>query len=294
MPDVGAFQNFRRLKRRLDALGIMELPLVRSVSEQIKRRGFGQFYDGASDTVEIRVRGMRLSVPRRFVEHFVFREYEPVTTAALLRVLRPGMNVADVGAHIGYYSVLAARAVGRGGVVHAVEPAEENTTFIETNTRRNRLRNVLLHRCAAGAARELRPFHLTGSSDSHGFYAHPLTETLDTVPMLAIPLDELVPEPLHVVKIDVEGAEIEVLQGASRHLASGHVQALCVEWNPACQRQAGHDPLALPRQIAALGFSTVTLLDDEANCIRPLEEVVTEVEACEPSNLWYVNLWAER
>jgi FkbM family methyltransferase len=294
MPDVDTFQGFRRLKRRLDAWGVTEMPLVRTVSEQIKRRCYGQFYDDAAEVVEITVRGMRLSVPRRFVEHFVFQEYEPVTTAALLRVLRPGMNVADVGAHIGYYSVLAARAVCRQGTVHSIEPAEENGAFIETNARLNRLPNIRLHRCAAAAERGARAFHLTGSSDSHGFYSHPLAETRETVETLAVPLDELVPAPLHVVKIDVEGAEIEVLRGMERHLSSGAMKALCVEWNPSCQRHAGHDPQALPEYLSDLGFQEVTILDDERRSVRPLAEVRAEVAANEPSNLWYVNLWAEK
>jgi FkbM family methyltransferase len=63
------------------------------------------------------------------------------------------MTVIDVGAHIGYYSVLAGKLVGETGRVHAVEPSAENREILRRNIDLNRVRSVTLHPYAAGRER---------------------------------------------------------------------------------------------------------------------------------------------
>src|SRR5205814_1290703 len=133
-------------------------------------------------------------------------EYEPVTTRALISRLRPGARVVDVGAHIGYYTCLTARAVGAGGVVHAIEPAPENVEVLRRNVELNALPQVTIHPVAASATAETRTFRLTHSSDSHGFYGHPLAHDVGSIDVPAVPLDDVVEPPVTAIKVDVEGA----------------------------------------------------------------------------------------
>jgi FkbM family methyltransferase len=291
---VHAFQISRALKRALDRWGLAELPLLRGVARRVRRRWFEGSYGDEEAVVTVRVDGLRLALPGRFLPHFVFQEYEPVTTRAFRELLRPGMTVIDVGAHIGYYSVLAGKLVGETGRVHAVEPSAENREILGQNIDLNRVRSVTLHPHAAGRERARRAFHLTGSSDSHGFYPHPLTKTVRTIEIEAVPLDEMVHGPVHLVKVDVEGAEIEVLRGMRRILAENPELALAIEWNPACLRSAGFDPLELPRVLQELGFGQIEVLDDHGRRTRTLDEVLPRVRAGETPHSWYVNLWARR
>src|SRR4051812_32772734 len=60
-------------------------------------------------------------------------QYEPETTRLFKKVLKPGMTFVDVGAHIGYFSRLAAKLVGEKGTVRAFEPVVENFPLLKSN-----------------------------------------------------------------------------------------------------------------------------------------------------------------
>jgi FkbM family methyltransferase len=291
---VVTFRSLRRWKQHLDRFGVGNLPLVKGLASRIKQRYLQPLSNGSPGAVRTDLRGLQFSIPQRFVEQYLLQEYEPITTEAFLGSLREGMVVIDVGAHIGYYTLLAAGSAGSAGTVHAVEPCDENRDVLQENVRINGLENVVIHPCAAGKSRGSRAFHLTGSSDSHGFYPHPYTTTVQTIEMAEMPLDDLARGPVHAVKIDVEGAEIEVLQGMRRILTDNPPLTLCVEWNPACMRNAGYDPADLPALLRELGFREIQVLDDLGHRVRSLDEVSALVGSLQIPEFWYVNLWARR
>lgn len=293
MQQVKVFRTLSKLKRLLNQTGVSRLPFVEAGSAFVKQKWYGQFYGNSSERVLVDFDGMTLSFPQRFAHHYFFQDYEPLTQKAFSESLRPGMVVVDVGANIGYYTLLAARKVGYGGVVHAIEPSDENLRFLQENIRDNKLENVVTHSCAAGREVATRTFHITGSSDSHGFYNHPYTETIETVEMTQVPLDDLAKGRVDLVKIDVEGAEIEVLEGMRNIFAENKSLTLLLEWNPACMRNAGYDPLDLPAYLHKLGFD-IQVLDDMERRVRSLEEVSAQVCSGTIPHFWYVNLIARR
>ena len=115
-----------------------------------------------------------------------------------------------------------------------------------------------------------------------------------TIEVQESPLDELLHGSIDVIKIDVEGAEIEVLEGGDQILRRSPEASLFVEWNPACLTAAGYDPTELPARIAALGFSEIRVLDDHAQRVRNLDEVLSEVRSRAQPPFWYANLWATK
>jgi FkbM family methyltransferase len=294
MGQVDTLRSLRRWKQHLDRFGIGNLPLVKRIACRIKQRYLQPLSNGSSGALRTDLRGLQFSIPQRFVAQYYLQEYEPITTEAFLSSLWEGMILIDVGAHIGYYALLAARSAGSAGTVHAVEPCDENRDVLQENIRLNGLENIVIHPCAAGRERGNRTFYLTGSSDSHGFYPHPCTETVRTIEVAETPLDDIVQGPVHVAKIDVEGAEIEVLQGMSRILRENPQVALCVEWNFPCLRNAGYDPADLPSCLQDLGFREIQVLDDLGRRRRTLAEVFSLVRAHRLPEIWYVNLWARR
>jgi FkbM family methyltransferase len=170
--------------------------------------------------------------------------------------VRPGATVVDVGANIGYNTLYAAYCAGPTGQVYAIEPAQDNLTILYANLFANSLTNVVVLPYAAGSVSALRHFFLRGDVSAvnslfeENFYA-PVTRTVE---VLAAPLDELIPNTPDLVKIDVEGAELDVLQGMSRMLGSPTLR-LIVEWHPTLQQAAGHAPDALPRFLLDQGFT---------------------------------------
>src|SRR6266700_1510309 len=74
--------------------------------------------------------------------------WEPFETGIMISLLRPGDVFIDIGANIGWYTVMSALTVGRSGHVFAFEPAGDNADLLERNVALNRLDNVKLFRCA--------------------------------------------------------------------------------------------------------------------------------------------------
>lgn len=237
--------------------------------------------------VDVGIDTVSLRVPERFRGHYA-GGYERRAVDWLGAHLRPGGIAVDVGAHIGYLALVMARAVGPAGSVIAVEPAPENLTYLRANVARNGARNVAVIAAGAGAASDTRELHLTGSSDSHGFYDHPLTPTVASTTVEQVRLDDLVAR-ADVIKIDVEGAELEVLAGMTRLLEAPHPPALLVEWMPACQRRAGHTPRELPDALRSAGYR-LTVLDDLTGEERSVEQIVELLDREELFVEWYANL----
>lgn len=157
-------------------------------------------------------------------EHVKRDAYEPNVTAVFLDRLRPGMHVLDIGANIGYYTMLSASLVGSSGSVTAIEPNPESAKLLEASRRANSFDNVIVLQVAAG--REI------GLLVLHGSYSEAMTSAVPddaaalakstTVPCFKV--DDLIPQNKNIdlVKIDVQGAEYSALLGATELMRRCH------------------------------------------------------------------------
>ena len=172
------------------------------------------------------------------------------------RSARIGATVIDVGANIGYNTLYAARRVGPTGRVVAIEPTPDTLAVLRHNIAASGLANVAVEPVAAGSAVGTRDFFVRGDRSAvnslfpESCYA-PVTSVL-SVPVR--PLDDLVNTEADLVKIDVEGAEIDVLEGMPR-LLRGPDTKLIVEWHPLLQQAAGYGADALPLWLLHRGWS---------------------------------------
>jgi len=145
------------------------------------------------------------------------REIEP-EVAHLDELLAPGDVFVDVGASTGVYTVLAARRVGVGGRVVALEPYPEVFAMLEHNVRANRLTNVHLHNLCAAASAGRRELWLNFARPSL-FGLVRRDPSARALAVNAVALDDLVRAEglarLDYLKIDAEGAESEILAGAA-------------------------------------------------------------------------------
>ena len=114
---------------------------------------------------------------------------------------------------------------------------------------------------------------ITAGRDMNSFYGHPASRTIRQMEVEQVALDSVIHEPVHAIKLDVEGAELEALEGMRRILAENN-SIICVEWNPKCLRHAGCDPMALPNLLMKRGFTSLMLVEDEAQLKMPLEEAM--------------------
>jgi FkbM family methyltransferase len=153
------------------------------------------------------LKGKRWLVATR--SSFFFGNYEPEQTQLFERYVRPGSVVYDIGAHYGYYSLLSSTLAGDSGTVIAFEPSPANLARLRRHLELNRCVNVRIIEKAISDSEGTAHFETrTGSGVGHLADDGPLevrVTRLDTV------ADEL-PQP-DVIKIDVEGAEMGVLEG---------------------------------------------------------------------------------
>ena len=154
-------------------------------------------------------------------------EYEHEALQFVQRSLRPGQHALDIGAHIGFFAMHMAAVVGPAGSVTAFEPFPRNADLLERSIAENRFEAIVtLHRAAVAATPgTARLAFARETLNTGGAFlvpedrTAPTDLTTDAVPTVA--LDQLrLPRPVAFVKMDVEGAEPQVIAGARQVLAS--------------------------------------------------------------------------
>lgn len=199
--------------------------------------------------------------------------YEPEVRRTLSHVVRPGQVAYDVGANVGLFTSLLSHLVGEGGRVVAFEPEENNASCLEASVRHSPLPNVTLERRAVGRSTGSENFDHRGGAFSGrlvgpGGYA--VTQNVTAVAVIS--LDDYVAggaSPPDLVKIDVEGNELLVLQGMTRLLREHRPMILCE-----VHAHLGESPQAVVDLLHQHGYELIapeTVLLDEPSRIRHLE-----------------------
>jgi FkbM family methyltransferase len=190
--------------------------------------------------IEVATDGIRLRLDLRdYVQRRIFyTAHERPEVAFVKRFLRPGDVFVDVGAHVGLYTLLAAKAVGPSGETHSFEPVPPNYASLLENVRLNGFTNTRLNNAAAGAGSgdlelgqtEIQPdCGQTSAMYTRGGHERTITaEKLDLGDYLDRSLDS---RPIRLVKLDVEGMEPEILGTLNRRLAAEPPDAFMIEVN---------------------------------------------------------------
>ncbi len=200
--------------------------------------------------------------------------YEPHLTSFFRTTIRPGMNVVDVGANIGYYSMMSSSLVGPGGHVFSFEPNSENARLILMSKERNNANNLQLYPVALSD----RTGHAFFSS-ALGSNGGTLSETLESLmsPQCAVVpttrLDDIIKSRIDFIKIDVEGDEGLVLAGASE-LISNFRPVITMEFSPEMLSRKSGNPLELLRSIISLGYSVNRIdKDGGGDAVLPIKDI---------------------
>lgn len=218
---LGRFPHTEEWHGHSDRVGHALTDVVASFvrSLEFSRRGLLQA-DAPADLALAELEGIRLYAALEDAavgRHVRSGQYEPEVTAVFRRLLRPGMGVLDLGANIGYFTMLAASLVGPGGHVVAVEPNPRNVRLLEASRRANGFAHVTVCQVAAAPAPGLLVLHTSHSNGT----TSPVPDDTDSVfsaeLVPAMPPDRLVPpgRRIDLVKLDVEGAEFLALQGCT-------------------------------------------------------------------------------
>ena len=143
--------------------------------------------------------------------------YEWEKQLVLAETVKRGKVVFDIGAHAGFYSLLFSRCTGPQGKVVSFEPNPRNLIYLANHLKKNRRKNVQIFPIALSARSGFHPFDFSHSPYTGHLSAQPQLTMIRTETLDSMVFQNNLTEP-GVIKIDVEGAELEVLQGGDQVL----------------------------------------------------------------------------
>ena len=198
--------------------------------------------------------------------------WEPQETQFLLDTLRPGDVFVDVGANIGYFSLLASRLVGAAGAVLAFEPEAANYALLEANCRRNHCDNIRCFRVALGQENAAGTLYLNElNRGDHSLYPQESDRAGQGISIVngSTLIGATYPR-VNCIKIDTQGAECDVLKGLQELIAASAPDLIMViEFSPLHLRNAGTSGRVLLDLLADCDWQ-MYLMDTGANGLLPV------------------------
>ena len=165
-------------------------------------------------------RGLHLLIHAKGEKFYWTGTHETTVQQAIVSLLKPGMTCWDVGAHIGFFSLIASRLVGNSGRVHAFEPLPQNHQRLLAVINRNGCTNIIVHDCALSSDNGEGVLRAHGSSLM--WTLAPERGMAEGISVRCCTLDAVAQStsPPDLIKIDAEGEEVEVLRGGLQLLST--------------------------------------------------------------------------
>lgn len=220
-----------------------------------------------------------------FKLRFMFGWFEPQTVKTCREIIKPGMNVLDIGAHIGYFSRLFSELTGGTGRVFAFEPHPLTYDLLLKNINSCKCKNIIPIPKALSDKNDTVDFFETADSGKHSFFR--VFESLSRIDskgyafknkliVNAIKLDDFLlkignPE-INFIKMDIEGAEPKALRGMERTVKRSKNLVMIVEINSGTLNAGGVNVVEFLRQLENMNFKIQRILDSEGK-IKSIEQL---------------------
>jgi FkbM family methyltransferase len=210
---------------RTDPLRMIVRRVMQPIENRMNRRRGARWVDRRyGNDMVLRYRLSEVLSPGRYL----YGCHEYAATSVFKALLRTGAIVADIGANLGEYSIVAGHAAGPAGRVIAVEPNPTVRERFERNVQLNALTNVTIVAAAFSDANGKAELHVPDGDWGLGTLDPRATGDVFTVPTRTLDdvMTELALPGLDVIKMDVEGHEVSVLRGGTRTLVAHHPAVL--------------------------------------------------------------------
>jgi FkbM family methyltransferase len=204
--------------------------------------------------------------------------YEPRTIEVFRKILKPGMIFLDVGAHCGEFTLFASQIVGAEGEVHSFEPDSDTFRLLSESVHLNGLKNVRLNQSAVSDEDATKQFYQSTPNGIGGGCLQPLDEfqrghamqvactRLDTY------MKAKVLKRADVMKMDIEGAEINALKGAEALLATDGKPIILLEFNEFALSAFGGSCRKLAEELLSRGYVLFRIKDLGLQAFSKVEE----------------------
>jgi len=205
----------------------------------------------------------------------------------LCRLIKPGMEIVDIGANIGLYSLRLAALTGETGRVYAFEPEPELFATLLRNCAANKTTNVVPFQCAVGNSNGRAALARSAFNSGNNNLA---PRKAGTVEVKLVRADDVLPAvAIDFIKVDVQGYELAALAGLKGVLTSNPGIRVMFEFWPAGLYAADTEPKALLRFLVDLGF---TIYSADGSNLSELADPLSLIRRL--GNNGYTNLLASR
>ena len=191
--------------------------------------------------------------------------FEPIETNIIKREIQNGDIVLDIGANIGYYTLMMAKSVGKKGKVFAFEPEPSNFNILKKNVAINKYDNIVLEQKAVGNKNGRTKLYLS-EKDTVRHATHKSKWCKDSLEVDIVKLDDYFGnnvERIDFIKVDVEGGEIDVFKGMLKILQNNKRIKMLVEFIPEHIIERGSKPEELLQFLITQDFKLSRINEQE-------------------------------
>jgi FkbM family methyltransferase len=203
-----------------------------------------------------------LDVPVRNLNWYV-NGYEKFTSRIFAQFCKDSDTVIDIGAHVGFYSLIASEINPQARIV-AIEPSPINIEVLKKNSSANSAKIEIIEKVFSNIKTKVS-FQLTEASDNSSVAGSPASPTVSFLEIETIVGDELLLDLSSriTIKVDIEGFEFIALQSLERVLRMGAQVKLILEYNPSCLSKNGASIREFFERINHLGFRVFAISDED-------------------------------
>jgi len=243
-----SFKLYKKAVRLLAGTGIGKNYFIRSVSLFLRSKTIPEF---------IEIDGNKMFLDKKdFLDLSLNGVYEKFETECVKKIIKKGDVVLDIGANIGYYTLIFAKLVGEKGKVFAFEPEPDNFAILKKNVQVNSYKNVVLVQKALSDEMGRAKLYLADENKGD----HRIFDSGDeriAIEIDVIRLDDYFKDfdgIINFIKMDVQGTEHKVIKGMPLLLSKLTNLTIMAEFEPRLIKRSGEDPIEYLNLLLQFGF----------------------------------------
>lgn len=255
------FLTYNQIVHYFSGKGIGKFRFIQHIHRMISSHGL--FAD---------VQGHKMFLdPRDNLSLFIHGVFEPLETEIVRKEIKEGDVVLDIGAHIGYYTLIFARLVGEKGHIFAFEPDPNNFHILKRNVEINGYQNITLVQAAVSDINGSINLYQSNHNSANNIIGYIPSDNRKSVKVKTIRLDDYFKNynrKINFIKIDVEGSEGKVIKGMSLTLPIDKNVKIITEFYPQSLQESDTNPKEYLQMIAGLGYRFFYDINEEKKIVE--------------------------
>ncbi len=270
-------QFHKKIRKIFHTLGLNRPKILRKLHDEILKKQID---------FPLTVQGVKM--PHVLLKIYFAETHESETTELFKKVVKEGDTIVDLGSHFGYYSLIGSKLVGKNGKVFAFEPFHESLQQLRDGIKANKFTNIIPVQKAVSNTSGEKKFYLSSISNGRNTFNEKIPHD-SFIPIPSVTLDDYFGDTkIDFIKMDIEGEELNALEGAKYVIAHNPGIKMTIELSPKTIRSMGMEPKDFLSKIRSYGLKTKLIKSDGA-----VEEVSDE-RLIQEAKRGHINVFCER